>query len=218
MFSIVSRVVSLACVAFIVGSFSARTGVVAVSSIYYNPSPNVPKAFTNWLLKIVYPLSESRVDADGHKFVDTFAGHGANGTLIIGKNVWKGADELLSAWVAVPKLLHSLEHFPSDVYWDGGSKYVVFGLVKYNQLDGVCSQKSYATQFIFDTWGRYDGHLVKYHDWTSVYGVPGDLDCNVTWDGAGNQPPSLFEIDVSPELKVPRSVAGDPLVHMHLGL
>ncbi|CAE6499878.1 unnamed protein product, partial [Rhizoctonia solani] len=114
---------------------------------------------------IAYPTTESTSSADGQRFVNTFAGKGEKGTFIIGSNVFKGADQILSAWTNVPKAVKSLEHFPTDVSWDGGSKYSVFGLIKYAQLDGGCSQKSYATQFVFDSPGVYDGHLIMYHDW-----------------------------------------------------
>ncbi|CAE6344918.1 unnamed protein product, partial [Rhizoctonia solani] len=141
----------------------------------------VPEGFKTWLNKIVYPLTESTVSADGQRFVKNFAGNGEKGTFVIGSSVFQGADQILSAWTNVPKAVKSLEHFPTDVYWDGGSAYSVFGLIKYAQLDGGCSQKSYATQFVFDSPGVYEGHLLKYHDWLSNCGLPGNLACNATW-------------------------------------
>ncbi|KDN34541.1 hypothetical protein RSAG8_12365, partial [Rhizoctonia solani AG-8 WAC10335] len=164
-----------------VGALLSQTSVVAVNTTFFNPAPNVPNGFKTWLTQVAYPLTESTEPSDGQRFVNTFTGKGAQGTFIIGPTVFKGADQILSAWTNVPKAVKSLEHFPTDVSWDGGSKYAVFGLVKYAELDGGCSQKSYATQFVFDSPGVYDGHLLKYHDWLSNCGLPGNLACNATW-------------------------------------
>ncbi|KAH7334796.1 hypothetical protein B0J17DRAFT_732416 [Rhizoctonia solani] len=169
--------------ALVVGALFSQMSVVAVNTTFFNPASNVPEGFKTWLNQIVYPLTESKESPDGQRFVNTFAGKGEQGTFIIGPNVYKGADQILSVWTNVPKAVKGLEHFPTDVSWDGGAKYAVFGLVKYAQLDGGCSQRSYVTQFVFDSPGVYDGHLLMYHDWLSNCGPPGNgnLDCNATW-------------------------------------
>ncbi|CUA74663.1 protein-histidine kinase [Rhizoctonia solani] len=182
MLSSVSRTILSALT---VGTLLSQTSAIAVNLTYFNPAPNVPEGFTAWLTQVAYPLTESADSSDGQLFVNTFAGNGEQGTLIIGANTFKGPSAILSAWASTPKLVKSLEHYPSDVLWDGGSKYSVFGLVKYAQLDGGCSQKSYATQFVFDCPGVYDGHLTIYHDWLSNCGLPGNLACNATVDLLG---------------------------------
>ena len=66
--------------------------------------------------QVAYRLTESTNPSDGQSFVNTFAGKGEKGTFIIGPNVFKGADQILSAWTNVPKAVKGLEHVSIALY------------------------------------------------------------------------------------------------------